>query len=155
RRPIPPSATRIHHVTDADVAGAPDAHEASRSLHHFSRGAVLVAHNAPFDLGLLKRHEAGAGIVWDHPVLDTVLLSSIAFGATEDHSLDALCERLEIEIAPEARHSALGDARATAEALLKLLGLLEARGITTYGALKAESDSHARRLFSKREMAEV
>ena len=79
-RPIPPASTAVHKVSDADVKGAPDMIAASRSLHGFSQGAVLVAHNAPFDLAFLKRAEARAGLCWDHPVLDTVLLSAVVFG---------------------------------------------------------------------------
>ncbi|MEM9012784.1 MAG: 3'-5' exonuclease [Pseudomonadota bacterium] len=145
-RPIPPASTRIHQVSDADVAGAPDFVAAGRAFHAFARDAVLVAHNAPFDLAFFHRFEAEMGVGWDHPVLDTVLLSAIAFGITEDHSLDALCDRLAVAIAPEVRHSALGDAVATAEALVRLLGLLEARSLTTLGAVIAEARKHGRLL---------
>ncbi|MEM6595909.1 MAG: 3'-5' exonuclease [Pseudomonadota bacterium] len=147
-RPIPQASTRIHHICDADVADAPKLSEAGRALHHFARDAVLVAHNAPFDIGLLKRREAEIGVVWDHPVLDTVLLSAVAFGTTEQHSLDALCERLGIKIAPQERHTALGDARATAKALIHLMKMLEGRGYTTFGSLQAELDKAARRLYA-------
>lgn len=145
-RPIPPASTEIHHVTDADVAQAPGIAEAARAFHHFARDAVLVAHNAPFDIGLLRKYEAKTGCAWTHPVLDTVLLSAVVFGTTEEHSLDALCARLGVTIPPELRHTALGDARATAEALTKLLPLIEGRGITTFGALIAETRKHSRLL---------
>lgn len=145
-RPIPPASTRIHKVTDGDVANAPKIETASRTLHDFARDAVLVAHNAPFDIGLLRKHSALHKIDWDHPVVDTVLLSAIVFGTNEDHSLDALCDRLSIKIALEDRHTAIGDARATAKALVRLLPLLEGRGITTFGQLVMESKSHSRLL---------
>ncbi|MFQ6551542.1 exonuclease domain-containing protein [Aestuariibius insulae] len=145
-RPIPASSTRIHQVTDADVTGAPDIKAAGRAFHHFARDAVLVAHNAPFDIGLLRRHAAEIGVEWDHPVLDTVLLSAVVFGTNEDHSLDALCARLSVEIAPERRHTALGDAMATAEAVTRLLPLLEGKGLRTFGALLGETRRHSRLL---------
>ncbi|MEL6646873.1 MAG: 3'-5' exonuclease [Pseudomonadota bacterium] len=147
-RPIPPSSTRIHHVTDADVAQAPTIAEAGRQLYDFSKDAVLVAHNAPFDIGLLKRHEAEIGAAWDHPVLDTVLLSAVAFGATEEHSLDALCDRLGIRIDPKDRHTALGDAHVTADALVCLLHMLKGQGYENLGALKEQLDRHAHRLYA-------
>ncbi|MEX0286668.1 MAG: PolC-type DNA polymerase III [Paracoccaceae bacterium] len=145
-RPIPPASTRIHGVTDAHVTGAPDIGEAGRRLHHFARKAVLVAHNAPFDIGLLRAASNKMGVAWDHPVLDTVLLSAVVFGTTEEHSLDALCARLAIKIPDHLRHTALGDAKATAEALVCLLPLLEAKGITTFGELVEETRKHGRLL---------
>ncbi|MBM1218687.1 3'-5' exonuclease [Ponticoccus sp. SC2-23] len=144
--PIPPASTRIHKVTDEDVAGAPGIAEAGRALHHFARDAVLVAHNAPFDVGLLKKSEAEIGVRWSHPVLDTVLLSSVVFGINEPHSLDALCDRLSITIPPELRHTAMGDARATGEALVRLLPILEGMGFRTFGALVDETRKHGRLL---------
>ena len=145
-RAIPPSSTRVHRVTDADVANAPDIGEAGRQFHHFARDAVLVAHNAPFDIGLLRASEKRMGVEWTHPVLDTVLLSAVVFGIGEEHSLDALCDRLSIHIPSELRHTALGDAKATAEALVKLLPLLEAKGHKTFDQLIQETRKHSRLL---------
>ena len=145
-RPIPQSSTKIHAIGDADVQGAPKIAEAGRSLHHFCRDAVLVAHNAPFDIGLLRRSQKIMDVEWNQPVIDTVLLSAVVFGTTEDHTLDALCDRLSITIAPEARHTAYGDAQATAEVLVKLLPLLKGKGIETFGQLIKETQSHSRLL---------
>ena len=145
-RLIPPSSTKIHGVTDLDVADAPDIAKAGRQLHHFARDAVLVAHNAPFDIGLLRRFQGDMGVEWTHPVVDTVLLSAVVFGTTEEHSLDALCARLSITIPEELRHTALGDARATAEALVRLLPLLDGKGLRTFGALIEETRKHSRLL---------
>jgi len=145
-RSIPPASTKIHHISDAHVASAPDVRRAGRALHHFARGAVLVAHNAPFDIGLLKKSQAEMGVEWTHPVLDTVLLSAVVFGTTAEHSLDALCARLEIEIPETARHTALGDARATGAALVTLLPLLKGKGIVTFGDLIAQTQKHGRLL---------
>lgn len=150
-RAIPAASTRIHGITDADVAGAPDINTVGLEFHKFARDAVLVAHNAPFDIGLLRRHEQQIGVTWDHPVLDTVLLSAVVFGTTADHSLDALCTRLSIDIPADLRHTALGDARATAEAALKLLLLLEGKRIKTFGALVMETRKHSRLLHDLNE----
>ncbi|WP_299044709.1 3'-5' exonuclease [uncultured Tateyamaria sp.] len=145
-RPIPPASTAVHHVRDEHVRGAPDFPTAGKALHDFCRDAVLVAHNAPFDLAFLRRGEDETGVRWDHPVLDTVLLSAIVFGTNEAHSLDALCERLGITIHADLRHTALGDAQATAQALVKLIPLLEGRGLRTLADVIAESKKHGRLL---------
>ena len=92
----------------------------------------------------LKRREAEIGQVFDQPVLDTVLLSAAIYGQAAEHTLDALSARLGVEIPEEDRHSALGDARATAQVLIRLIPLLEARGIETLGAALEETTRHSR-----------
>ncbi|SPF78514.1 3'-5' exonuclease [Pseudoprimorskyibacter insulae] len=144
--PIPPSSTKVHGVTDAMVKGKPRIAEAGMSFHIFSRNAVIVAHNAPFDMAFLRRHARDMGVVWDHPILDTVLLSAVLFGASETHTLDSLCDRLDITIPPQLRHTALGDAQATAEVLVRMLPMLEARGMKTFGDVLVQTRKHGRLL---------
>ncbi len=145
-RPIPPGSTEVHGITDQMVVGAPSIAEAGRAFHRFAQGAVLVAHNAPFDLEFLRRHESDIGARFDHPVLDTVLLSAVIYGQTETHSLDALTARLGITIPEAARHTAIGDTVATADAFLKLLPMLRGRGFTTFGEVLSEVRRHGRLL---------
>jgi len=146
QRRIPPGSTEVHGITDQMVKGAPTIAEAGRAFHRFAQGAVLVAHNAPFDLEFLRRHEAGIGARFDHPVLDTVLLSAVIYGQTEVHSLDALTARLGITIPEAARHTAIGDTVATADAFLKLLPMLRGRGFATFGEVLSEVRRHGRLL---------
>jgi DNA polymerase III subunit epsilon len=144
--PIPPPSTKVHGVSDAMVQGAPDIRDAGRSFHHFARDAVIVAHNAPFDMAFLRRHAKRMDVAWDHPILDTVLLSAVLFGASETHTLDALCDRLDVTIPTALRHTALGDAQATAEVLAKMLPMLQARNFKTFGDVIAETRKHGRLL---------
>ncbi len=144
--PIPPASTKVHKVSDRMVDGAPDIAEAGRRFHHFARDAVIVAHNAPFDMAFLRRHADRMGVEWEHPILDTVLLSAVLFGASETHTLDAVCERLEISIPETLRHTALGDAVATAEVLVKMLPMLTSLGMKTFGDVIAETRKHGRLL---------
>lgn len=143
-RPIPAASSAVHHVTDAMVRDAPFVLDALRTFHRYAEGHALVAHNAPFDMAFLRRRETELGLRFSMPVLDTVLISAVVFGQSQTHTLDALCARLGIEIPKTARHTALGDARATALALKALIPMLEARGIATLGALNAACDQHAR-----------
>ncbi|MEQ9696107.1 3'-5' exonuclease [Shimia sp. SDUM112013] len=143
---IPPASTKVHHVTDAMVADAPDAHSVSRQFHLFARDSVIVAHNAPFDMAFMHRYGKQNGLVWDHPIIDTVLLSAVLFGASDTHTLDALCDRLGVTIPPHLRHTALGDAVATAEVLCKMLPMLESRGYTTFGEVIQQTRKHGRLL---------
>ncbi len=105
-----------------------------------------MAHNAPFDMAFVRRHESDAGCRFDHPILDTVLLSAVLYGEAESHSLDALAHRLGITIAEEARHTAIGDAIATADALLKIIPALKSRQLDTFGAVLSEVRQHRRLL---------
>lgn len=145
-RPIPLSATNIHGITDAMVEDAPDFLTAGKAFHDFSDGAVLIAHNAPFDMAFFYRKQGEMGARFDHPVLDTVLLSAVIYGQTAVHSLDAIADRLHVTIPEEARHTALGDALATTEVFLKFLPMLQAKGIETFGDLLAETKKHGRLL---------
>jgi DNA polymerase-3 subunit epsilon len=145
-RPIPPASTKVHKVTDAMVQGQPDIHTVAKRFHSFSQDAVIVAHNAPFDMAFLHRHAKETGVSWDHPILDTVLLSAVLFGASETHTLDALCDRLGVTIAPDLRHTALGDAHATAQVLVSMLPMLKARGLETFGQVIEETRRHGRLL---------
>jgi DNA polymerase-3 subunit epsilon len=140
-RPIPKDSIRFHGITDDKVAGQPVIKDVLPRFHEFVGDAVLVAHNAAFDVKFLKINEKEAGISFDNPVLDTLLLSLLIEGDAEDHSLEGICERLHITI--EDRHRALGDALATAHVLVVLLGRLANKNITTFGDLMQASDMEA------------
>jgi DNA polymerase-3 subunit epsilon len=146
QRPIPPGATAVHGITPQMVIGAPRIAEAGARFHRFAAGAVLVAHNAPFDMAFLRRHEADICQRFDNPILDTVLASAVLFGQGESHSLDALAARFGIVIPESARHTALGDAEATAQVLVRMLPMLRARGFMQFGELVSEMRKHGRLL---------
>jgi DNA polymerase-3 subunit epsilon len=145
-RRIPASSTKVHGISDAMVCDAPRIDTAGRAFHRFAEDAVLVAHNAPFDMAFFTRHESRIGRRFDNPVLDTVLLSAIVYGQAEDHSLDALIARLGITIDPSLRHTAMGDAQVTAQALERLIPLLEGMGLVTLHDVIAAARKHGRLL---------
>lgn len=145
-RAIPAVSTEVHGITDAMVADAPTVADVVRRFHKFAEGSVLIAHNAPFDMEFLRRQEPALGLSFGMPVLDTVLLSAVVYGQHEVHSLDALSHRLGITIPEEARHTALGDTIATADAFLKLVPMLSGRGLETFGAVLTEVRKHGRLL---------
>lgn len=139
-RPIPAAAARVHRITTEAVAGAPDPASAAEAFRRFAQGSIPVAHNAPFDMAMLRR----AGAAPAPPILDTVLISAVVYGGHETHTLDALVDRLGVALSEAERHTALGDARATAEVLVRLLAICEGRGLTTLGALIDEMRRHER-----------
>ena len=137
RRPVPPSSTRIHGLDNDALKDAPPIEEVLPAFHRFVGEAVLVAHNAAFDMRFLQSAEARTGIHFRQPVLDTLLLSALVHPEHGDHSLEAIAARLGVPIAD--RHTAWGDALITARIFLKLLPLLEMRGIVTLEEAQAAS----------------
>ena len=143
-RPIPAASTAIHGISAEMIAGAPTIAVAGARFHRFCTDSVLVAHNAPFDMAFLHRHAPRIGRRFDHPVLDTVLISAVVFGPQATHTLDAIADRLDVTIPDAVRHTALGDAIATAEVLARMLPVLTRMGLTTLGDLTREAQKHAR-----------
>ncbi len=136
QRPIPPAGIPIHGIQPEMVEGQPTIDVVLPAFHGFAQETVLVAHNAAFDMRFLQLKQERTGVTFDHPVLDTLLLSAVIHPQQESHRLEAIAERMGVEVL--GRHTALGDAMVTAEVFLKMIPLLEAQGIHTLGqALEA------------------
>lgn len=145
-RAIPPASTRVHGIADKMVVDAPSPQLVTQKFHKYAQDAVIVAHNAPFDMAFMRRYGNASSLTWDQPILDTVLLSAILYGASATHTLDALCERLDVTIPQALRHTALGDAHATAEVLCKMLPMLQSRGLKTFDQIVTETRKHGKLL---------
>ncbi|MCU7843861.1 MAG: PAS domain-containing protein [Candidatus Thiodiazotropha sp. (ex Monitilora ramsayi)] len=131
-RNIPLTSTKIHHITEEMVKNKPPISEVLPRFSDYVGDAVLVAHNAAFDMKFLELKRESCGIGFDNPVLDTVLLSAYIHDHSNQHTLDVLAERFGVEIEPQYRHTALGDSIATAEVFLRMIDLMVARGIHTF-----------------------
>jgi DNA polymerase III subunit epsilon len=124
RGAIPADITALTGITDDMVARAPAPSAALRAFLAFSSDCVLVAHNAPFDLGFLTETCAACQIVWPAAaVLDTAVLARLLLGADEvpDCRLSTLATYFAAATVP--CHRALADAKATADVLVGLLRL--------------------------------
>ena len=138
KRNIPAHTIPIHGITPEMVRGKPTIEQALPTFHAFSHDTVLVAHNAAFDMRFLELKQRTTGLVFDQPVLDTLLLSAVVYPQQESHRLEALAERF--HLVNQGRHTALGDAVVTAEVFLRLIPLLAQQGIHTLRQAREASE---------------
>jgi DNA polymerase-3 subunit epsilon len=125
RRSIPPSVTRIHGITDSDVQGKPAFAQVARQVREELGGAVIVGHNAPFDLGfLVNEFRIAREEPPDNPVLDTLSLLRSHF-RFPSNSLSRVADYLGIKT--RNAHRALSDALTTHEVFAYIVGELTAR----------------------------
>jgi DNA polymerase III subunit epsilon len=139
--PVPPGIADLTGITDWMLAAAPRLGAVLPGLLDFARGCVLVAHNAPFDLGFLVAGCGDLGLAWPgFTVLDTVMLARRVMDPDEvpDCKLSTLAGFFGARTAPN--HRALADARATADVLSWLIRRLTHRGIRTLRQLSTWPD---------------
>lgn len=141
--PIPPFITVLTGITDAMVIEAPRIGEAMFSLIEFIGSAnesVLVAHNAPFDIGFLKSAAESLGLAWPkYQVLDTARISRYALSRDEvlNFKLQTLANFFGSSTNPD--HRALSDARATVDVFHGILERFGSLGVFTLSDLKSFS----------------
>jgi DNA polymerase-3 subunit epsilon len=129
QRELSAASTAIHGITPQMLQGQPVIGKVLPAFHSFAAETVLVAHNAAFDMRFLQLKEEETGCRFDHPVLDTLLLSAVIHPNQESHRLEAIAERFGIPII--GRHTAMGDAIVTGEVFLRMIPLLADMGIVT------------------------
>ncbi|MEE6260538.1 DEDD exonuclease domain-containing protein [Plantactinospora sonchi] len=132
--PVPPFITVLTGITQAMLAPAPPIEQVLPSLLEFLRGAVLVAHNAPYDVGFLKAACARHGYVWPNPrVLDTAALARRVLTRDEvpNRKLGTLAAYFRTPNQPN--HRALDDAKATVDVLHGLIARLGGHRVETLG----------------------
>lgn len=138
---IPEVTTAIHGIDAARVAGSPSFATVWENFHGFLGEAAVIGHNTGYDLAVFARECTLAGIDFDRPrSLCVRMLAEVARPDLAGYSLEHLASWLGVEI--EGRHTALGDARATARIFLALVPHLRERGIRTL----AEAETVSRTL---------
>ncbi|MDR0849031.1 MAG: DEDD exonuclease domain-containing protein [Propionibacteriaceae bacterium] len=146
--PVPGFITALTGITNAMVRRAPTIDLVFSSLVEFTRGCVMVAHNASFDMGFLLREAERLGYDWpSRTVIDTLSLSRRVIPRSDipKYTLDALSQYFDVPHSPT--HRALDDVLATVSILHALLELVGNQGVETLADLLAFSRvlSRARR----------
>jgi DNA polymerase-3 subunit epsilon len=116
---IPSGITTLTGISNEMVAEAPRFFEVAKDIHLMLAGNTFVAHNVNFDYSFLKKEFQSLGAEFNHKKLCTVRLSRKVFPGLKSYSLGRLCEHFGIE--NQARHRAMGDARATAILMDRLI----------------------------------
>lgn len=148
--PLPAAVASLTGIASDALHGAPRPRVAVEGLLAFTGDAVVVAHNARFDLAFIDREvELLTGRRVASQVVDTVWLARRLLGERLRRvSLGSLAHFLGVPTTP--CHRALADARATAEILVCLIGLAQERGARTVADLVELAAPRARRLHAKR-----
>ncbi|MEV0948315.1 DEDD exonuclease domain-containing protein [Rhodococcus sp. NPDC049939] len=129
-RAIPPHIVEITGITSAMLIEAPRIEAVLPAFLEFARGAVLVAHNAPFDTGFLRAAASDTGTPWPNfTVLCTVKLARRILTRDEAPSmkLSSLARLFKVGTTPT--HRALDDARATVDVLHALIERVGNQGV--------------------------
>ena len=122
-KPISDEITKLTGITDEMVADAPLIQDVLPEFMAFCGDAVLVAHNASFDMGFIRtKAEKKCGMDIKNTVLDTLELSRSLLPDLKKHKLNIICEHLGVSL--EGHHRAVNDAEATAEVFLKFIDML-------------------------------
>jgi DNA polymerase III subunit epsilon len=135
-RSIPPMITQLTHITDAMVRDKPRFRDVANDIVTRLDGRVFVAHNAAFDWRFVSWEvQQAIGRPLQGSTLCTVRLARKLLPHLPRRNLDSVSRHYDVEIAPEMRHRAAGDAVATAKVLLGLLRDAERRNVHTWGQL--------------------
>jgi DNA polymerase-3 subunit epsilon len=140
RTSIPAFIAVLTGISNSMVADAPPIGSVLPAFLEFAAGSVLVAHNAPFDVGFLRRMAQEQGVAWpDFEVVDTVPLARRVVTRDEapNHKLSSLARVFRSGTTPN--HRALADARATVDVLHGLMERLGGLGVHTLEELQTYS----------------
>ena len=117
----------LTNITDDMLKDAPEENDVLPRFFEFFNNAVLVAHNAKFDMGFIKKWAQRNNKIIENTVLDTVGLSRAIFPEMAKHTLNVLAKKLGVVL--ENHHRAVDDANATAQIFIKFIDILKEKNI--------------------------
>ncbi|MEY8337181.1 PolC-type DNA polymerase III [Lachnospiraceae bacterium 62-35] len=134
--PIPYEIEKLTGINDNMVLSAPMIEQALPEFLDFCKDAVLVGHNASFDVGFIAYNCRRQGISFSPTVVDTVALAQMLLPGLNRYKLDMVAKALGISLLNH--HRAVDDAKATAEIFLKFVEKLKGMDILDLAALNRE-----------------
>lgn len=134
--PIPFRIEKLTSINDSMVINAPKIEEVLPKFMEFCEGAVMVAHNADFDMSFISANCERQGLSCDFTIVDTVAMSRYLIIGLGRYKLDNVAKALGIVL--EHHHRAVDDAECTALIFQKLCKMLEGKGITNLDELNKE-----------------
>ena len=129
KEPIPFRITELTSIRDEDVIDAEDITKILPRFMDFCKGAIMVAHNADFDMSFIKANCERLGLPCDFTYVDTVALARYLLPSLSKFKLDNVAKAVGVSL--EHHHRAVDDAGCTAEIYVKFLEMLKDRGFET------------------------
>ncbi len=138
KTPIPQKIVDLTGITDEMVKNAPAIEDILPKFLEFCKGSILVAHNAIFDIGFIRKFSNDLNIKFDFPYLDTLMLARCLFTDLANHRLNTLSKHLNILL--ENHHRAVDDAKATADIFIEMLKILDKMNLSELKELNTSFD---------------
>ena len=127
--PIPYNIEQLTSIKDDMVLDAPRIEEILPEFMKFCEGTVMVAHNAEFDTGFIRKNCERMGLPFDFTIADTVALARILLPQLNRFKLDTVAKAVGVSL--DHHHRAVDDAACTAEIFVKFIEMLHERGMET------------------------
>ena len=137
--PIPFEIEKLTSINDSMVMDAPPIEVILPQFLDFCRDAVLVAHNANFDMSFIMENAKRQGLSRKFTFVDTLGIARVLLTHQAKHTLDAVAKTLSISL--ENHHRAVDDAECTAHIFLKFSAMLKERGAVTLSRINALGES--------------
>ncbi|MEI3526344.1 MAG: exonuclease domain-containing protein [Eubacteriales bacterium] len=163
RTPIPFEIEKLTGINDEMVMNEPTIEEILPKFLEFCKGAVMVAHNAGFDMSFIRKNSERQGLPCEFTVVDTVALARLLLPQLNRYKLDTVAKALNISL--ENHHRAVDDAGCTAEIFVKFVRMLKERdvfdlnGVNQMSSLDADAikklPSHHVIILAKNEIGRV
>ena len=138
--PIPFEIEKLTGISDDMVVDAPLIDIVLPQFLEFCEGAVLVAHNANFDMSFILENAARLGYDTDFTYVDTVPIARLLLPNQAKHTLDAVAKGLGVSL--ENHHRAVDDAEATAQIFVKMIPMLKELGAVNLTQVNVLGDSN-------------
>ena len=144
--PLKPKITEITGITDLMLRGKESPAEGVAKLLTFIGDCAVVAHNAPFDMGMLEAECARMGVAFHAPAVDTLVFARRLYPGQRSYKLGAVCKLLGVSL--KNAHRAVHDAGATALCLARMFEAVGKQGCRTLADIdrvvqgESMSDTH-------------